>query len=295
MDIKNFFRPAAPRARTEAASDELPTADRQTQDAQMDEAGPLTAFDPPAAAERHAQDARMDEEPLASVAAEGELMDDAKQPRRETLEMSRRKVVKQPPPPPPPPPPPVVPTDGAASGKRKIVPTMVQVGSQFVKRQNMYDMASGERSVFDAECGARDAAFAPRDRPTLDRDALAAAAAPVAAKAPAREYVPSAAEKRRVENNNTIKADTEVLKQRRGGHPRFENPTVPDLLSLSLRNLLRIRAHRSRRSLPAARSRSSLLCHPSQSDRAVCRRSHARICRRTRCHRARASVAPRAA
>ena len=39
---------------------------------------------------------------------------------------------------------------------------MVKIGNQFVKRQNLYDMESGERSVFDSEFdGTRDEAFAP--------------------------------------------------------------------------------------------------------------------------------------
>ena len=101
----------------------------------------------------------------------------------------------------------------AALGKRKVVPTMVQIGNQWVKRQNMYDMESGERSVFDSEFdGTRDAAFAPRDRPVYD--AARAAAAPKAApKKPARP--PSDAEVRRKENNEALRAEAVVLAARR--------------------------------------------------------------------------------
>ena len=102
----------------------------------------------------------------------------------------------------------------SALGKRKIVPTMVKVGNQFVKRQNMYDMETGERSIFDSEYdGSRDAAFAPRDRPDRAAAAAVASVAPKIQPKPPRET--SAGEKRRTSNNEAIKADVAILEERR--------------------------------------------------------------------------------
>ena len=64
----------------------------------------------------------------------------------------------------------------SALGKRKVVPTMVKIGNAFVKRQNLYDMDTGERSVFDTEIGDADANFAPRDRPVYEPSLPAAKA-----------------------------------------------------------------------------------------------------------------------
>ena len=103
------------------------------------------------------------------------------------------------------------------SGKRKIVPTMVKVGREYVKRQNLYDMETGERSIFDSEYdGRRDAAFAPVDRAahSVSATSTAKSAPKAAAKAPAAREV-SAAEKRRVANNDAIRADAAVLAERR--------------------------------------------------------------------------------
>ena len=110
-------------------------------------------------------------------------------------------------------------------GKRKIVPTMVKIGSQYVKRQNLYDMDTGERSVFDSEFDhKRDSAFAPRDRPVHAPPPTAAhssapgqwsAPARPPSAPPARVHVPSEAEKRRVANNEALKKDIAALTARR--------------------------------------------------------------------------------
>ena len=99
-------------------------------------------------------------------------------------------------------------------GKRKVVPTMVQIGSQFVKRQNLYDMDTGERGAFELD-HAYDDAFAPRERGVASASTAAEHVAPKLP-APARApYVPSEAERRRTANNDALKADGVVLAERR--------------------------------------------------------------------------------
>ena len=129
-----------------------------------------------------------------------------------------------------------LPAEGGSSlGKRKVIPTMVKIGNEFVKRQNMYDMDTGERSVFDSEFdGTRDAAFAPRDRPVYTPGAPAAAAASSAP--PRAAYVPSAAEQRRMANNEALKADKANLAMRRAqffhtNRARIEHFVEPKVLA----------------------------------------------------------------
>ena len=52
---------------------------------------------------------------------------------------------------------------GDLRGKRKIVPTMVKIGSQYVKRQNLYDMDTGEHGAFELD-HSYDDAFVPQAR-----------------------------------------------------------------------------------------------------------------------------------
>ena len=52
---------------------------------------------------------------------------------------------------------------GDLRGKRKIVPTMVKIGSQYVKRQNLYDMDTGEHGAFELD-HSYDDAFIPQAR-----------------------------------------------------------------------------------------------------------------------------------
>ena len=49
------------------------------------------------------------------------------------------------------------------SGKRKVIPTMVKIGDEYVKRQNLYDMDSGENKPFELD-KSFDGAFKPRAR-----------------------------------------------------------------------------------------------------------------------------------
>ena len=87
----------------------------------------------------------------------------------------------------------------SALGKRKVVPTMVKIGNEFVKRQNLYDMDTGERSVFDNELGDTDANFAPRDRPVYEPSMPAAKGASGSSSAAATPREQTPAEKRRME------------------------------------------------------------------------------------------------
>ena len=98
-----------------------------------------------------------------------------------------------------------------ALGKRKIVPTMVKVGNHYVKRQNMYDMEEGERSVFAGEYdGTRDAAFAPRDRPVHPP----AGSVPLPRPPPVPKQK-SESESRRLANNERVRAEAAMLAGRR--------------------------------------------------------------------------------
>ena len=99
------------------------------------------------------------------------------------------------------------------SGKRKVVPTQVKIGNQYVKRQNLYDMDTGETSAFKLD-DSYDAAFVPQERPTP-----AALPPPPAAASKPNERPPqqprqqSAAEQRRLQTNEALRRDAAAMAQ----------------------------------------------------------------------------------
>ena len=104
--------------------------------------------------------------------------------------------------------------EGSVLGKRKVKATVVQIGNQFVKRQNMYDMEQGEGSVWDRELsGHTDAAFEYKER--------AAPALLPKVKKQAAPRVQSAEEKERLERNDTMRSAKEATAATRA---RFLEP-----------------------------------------------------------------------
>jgi hypothetical protein len=105
---------------------------------------------------------------------------------------------------------------GGRANKRKVIPTMVKVGNQFVKRQNMYGMETGERSVFDTEFdGVRDEAFAPKDRPVYNTAAVEARAKGGGGGAAKPAKPVSDGELRRQANNDVLRESAASLGARR--------------------------------------------------------------------------------
>ena len=97
------------------------------------------------------------------------------------------------------------------SGKRKVVPTQVQIGNQFVKRQNLYDMDTGETSGFRLD-DTYDDAFLPQERKTHADRPQPSAAKPRPQQQPRQQ---SAAEKRRLQMNEALRRDQAEMVQRR--------------------------------------------------------------------------------
>ena len=99
------------------------------------------------------------------------------------------------------------------SGKRKVVPTQVKIGNQYVKRQNLYDMDTGENSAFKLD-DAYDDAFEPQERKTH-----AAPPPPAATKSSGRSQqqprLQSEAERRRLATNEALRRDAAAMAQRR--------------------------------------------------------------------------------
>ena len=101
------------------------------------------------------------------------------------------------------------------SGKRKVVPTQVKIGNQYVKRQNLYDMDTGENSAFKLD-DAYDDAFAPQERATHTAPRPPAAAAANSSGRPQPQpRLQSEAEKRRLANNEALRRDAAAMAQRR--------------------------------------------------------------------------------
>ena len=95
------------------------------------------------------------------------------------------------------------------SGKRKVVPTQVKIGNQYVKRQNLYDMDTGENSAFKLD-DAYDHAFAPQERATHTAPRPLAAANSSGRPQP-QPCLQSEAEKRRLANNEALRRDACAL------------------------------------------------------------------------------------
>ena len=128
-----------------------------------------------------------------------------------------KKTAAPAPPPPPPPPSAAEPTsafDAAVSGlsgKRKVVPTQVKIGNQFVKRQNLYDMDTGENSGFKLD-DTYDDAFLPQERKTHADRPQPSAAKPRHQQQPRQQ---SDAEKRRLQMNEALRRDAAEMAERR--------------------------------------------------------------------------------
>jgi len=145
------------------------------------------------------------------------------------------------------------------SGKRKVVPTQVKIGNQYVKRQNLYDMDTGENSAFKLD-DAYDDAFAPQERAThtAPRPPAAAAAANSSGRPQPQPRLQSEAEKRRLANNEALRRDAAAMAQRRALFFHEHRARIaPFCESKVLASLAALAA-----AAPAAPPRRALLCQP---------------------------------
>ena len=152
----------------------------------------------------------------------------------------------------------------APSGKRQVIPTLVKIGNEYVKRQNMYDMETGERSVFDSEFDGsqHSGAFAPRERPVAPAGTAAAQPQPKVATVPREPREVSVAETRRMANNEALRAEKAATLAKRAVFFHAHKARIAHFVDAPVLASLAEAASRA----PAPPARRPLLCQPEDID-----------------------------